>query len=196
LNAHGAEAWATVFAASPPVRRIFAHDPAEHCFSEADLPALYLWRSSAESFEQLAEDWHIKRGILTLLWVFPQATQHPQRRRIPFLNGFASLLHVAVERGRDPAWRVPGDPDPTAAARGSVWPRWAGFFELALGRCKPAKLALTGAPPRVSYAAIEMQLHVAEHWQRDLAAYDRNLELELEVAGQDEHALGRHRLRS
>jgi hypothetical protein len=195
LNAHADAAWRAVFAASGPVKRTFAHDPEQHCFGERDLPALYLWRSGGAAPEQIADDWHLKRSNLTLLWVLPGAVQHPQHRRLPFVNGLVSLLHVAIEKGRDPAWHLAGDPDPTARARGSVWPRWAGFFELALGKWKPGVLVISDGARKFSYASVEVELLVAEHWERDLAAYDPNELHDLDVIGSDAHSLGRHRLR-
>jgi hypothetical protein len=195
LNKHADTAWRSVFKASPPVKATFAHDPEQHCFSTSDLPALYLWRGAGGEFERLAEDWHVKHSVLTLLWVFPAAVQFPQHHRRPFLNGLLSVVHTAIETGRDPAWVVPGDPDPTAAARGSVWPRWAGFLSLRVGKWKASQLVIAEGSKRLPFDAVEAEIPVTEHWAYDLAAHgEPNLGGELATRSEGDLPLGGTRL--
>jgi hypothetical protein len=167
LNVHAAAAWRAVAPGHPPVRTAWAHDPDEVCFNERELPALYLWRGEGGHVEQLADDWAIKRSTLTLLWVFPNAPQAPQRRRAPFINGLLSLIHVIVERGRDPAWRVPADPDLSASDYGSVWPRWAGVFSFEIAKWKAAKLIIEADAARRAYDSLELEIDLGEHLVED-----------------------------
>lgn len=124
LNARAPLAWAAVAPAPtgtvtaltmPVVRTVLTHDPRKVSFSEAQLPAIYLDRTSGERPLWQVEDWRIVNDAWTMLWVFPPAVQATQRARNSITTGIVKVIDRAVEQCRDPAWVLTGDADTTAA---------------------------------------------------------------------------------
>jgi hypothetical protein len=180
-------AWtiAGVAPSQPIVNRAFAHDPNEGAFNEASLPALYGWRSEMQAPEQLADDVRTRASTITLLWVFPMATQANQAVRRPIFNAIAHAVDLAVERGRTPSFVVPGDTDPNAAFLGSnVW-TWMAFWQLRMGAARPAKLDVpvkTATATEIRhYDAIQITLSLEEDLSVDMSRYDALAGLDLKL---------------
>lgn len=134
VNANSTLAWGALFpevvAANMPANngnmifRAYPQDPQECEFNDNDLPALFAWRTKVDD-ERRADDWRTQDIQVTLRWIFP--TLLPQDKITamhPLISAMAKMFRVALERGQDPSWVVPGDPDPKAATQGSVLVRW------------------------------------------------------------------------
>ena len=120
LIADVGDAWAQRAPAAdeqPIVRRVFTHNPAECEFTEADLPALFIWRGGSPAFDQYQEDVQRNTETLTLWWVFPRAPQPDhQRVRDPLINAIGKACARAARRGRHPAWILSADGSADATA--------------------------------------------------------------------------------
>lgn len=170
----------------PIVKSAFAHDPNEGAFNEASLPALYGRRSEMLPPEQIADGIRTRVSTITLLWVFPPATQATQAVRRPIMNAIAHAVDLAVERGRTPSFVVPGDTDPNATLLGSnVW-TWMAFWQLRMGAARPAKVDV---PVKTAkgietnrYDALQITLSLEEDLSIDMRRYDalKGLDLRLE----------------
>lgn len=175
INAYGATAWQAVMPNALPVTTVKPNDPEELDFNERDLPCLYMWRTGADNGkpERLAEDIWIMRDQLHVFWVFPPARQAIRALRGQFVAGMAKMLHVAIELGRDPSWVVPGDPDSSSATLGSVFPRFAKFDEMSLGKwtSKMMTIPIANGQPR-NYPAFYTTIDVVEPFERSLERYD------------------------
>jgi hypothetical protein len=114
------------------IRKVYLHDPREVAFNTTDLPALYMWRESATQ-GWIADDYLRDNTLVKGLWIFPiPGKQEAQRVRSVFANVLPKAMATGIERGRTPGWVQPGDPDPSAAAQGSLFYTYAGFDEFTL----------------------------------------------------------------
>jgi hypothetical protein len=133
INAHGTTAWRSVSPISSdgakdgkdfPVCSAFAHDPANHRFSEKSLPALYVFRSQSTPFGDDAEDYRICRSTFTVWWIWRPTTEAKEAIRAPFANAVEKLVDASLNVGRDPAYVLADDADKRApsyaAAPGSI----------------------------------------------------------------------------
>jgi hypothetical protein len=127
LRAKGAAAWAACAPDEPIVRTLLKHDPQEGEFNANDLPALYVWRESIQRVRQ-ADDLTTEQTVFQILWVMPPTQQSRHIKRDSFFAGWSHIIALYAKRERDPSWISPGDPDPTAAKRGSVLRRIACLF--------------------------------------------------------------------
>ena len=104
---------------------LYPHAPADTlagAFNESYLPSLFLWRGDGGEMEQAAEDYLLDRSMWTLLWVMPLGVQENQVLRSTYVNLFAKAVTAGLSRARTPGYVLQGDPDPTAATRGSyLW---------------------------------------------------------------------------
>lgn len=176
VNSKLGAAWRAVAPNSEPVKNAFTHSPEEIDFNEKDLPALYLVRQASEGagWEWLAEDMDLEHTRVRLLWIFPPTRQEFQRQRNDFVNGLNKVIISAIETGRDPSYVLAGDPDPTAAAEGTVIMRAAGFHALHWRGYKTSPgVAIKMAPPAEprTYYCLDAQLHLVELRTIDLADY-------------------------
>lgn len=170
VNARCGAAWAKVAPSHPlPIKTTIPHDPTRIDFSEQTLPALYSWRAGGtRAVEWMAEDIGEARENLMLLWVAPPAQQVQQKARDPFANPLAKAIGSALLLGRDPAWKLAGDPDPEASELGSLWAKHA-FGEAGgaahLARWRRVDFALDMAPgaPRRAYEAVELTVELTEY---------------------------------
>ena len=118
LNASAGTAWATRAAGeTPPVREVFAHDPATGDFVDRDLPALVAYRDNGGTYEDEGIDLHRENSTIKLRWVFPPAAQGPQVARDPIISGLSKALAVAIMQGRHASWVVATDLADTDALR-------------------------------------------------------------------------------
>lgn len=96
------------------VRKAALRDPKKgQLDSEKDLPALFLWRRQGPQ-EQAYDDFRVERATFSLLWLMPPDGPQKEARREPFMAAIMKAASAAIQRGRDPAWVDPGDPDPKA----------------------------------------------------------------------------------
>ncbi len=175
-NAYALADWQSVSpGATAAVRYAFTHDPHETNFVDNKLPGLFLWRSGATEWIDESQCIRIQRGRLRLLWVPPDTGKPEQKvQRSHFPWKLAKLFDDYLELGRDPAWVVPGDPDPSAPAYGSVLARFANFRRLRFQSVNPNPLLIElvapdGAPrsPPRTYAATLIELLIEEDLVRD-----------------------------
>lgn len=181
LNANAPAAWRAVFKDvpnAPVVKGTFTDDPEPEngVFNESQLPALFFWRSDVRDPVYIAEDWLTQESRCTLLWVMPPAADRLKRSlRTSVINGIARTLMMMVERDCDPSWVVPGDLDPKAATRGSLFSVWGAWMEFMVGAWKPYQLKVRmldrGAPPR-PYDAVRITCRVVERLTYDLTVFD------------------------
>lgn len=124
LQAELGAAWAALSAEKPDipdainndrdgtgaVRRVLFSDPRDGYFEPADLPALFVWRSTYQPYVRVAADAYRRRTTITIAWMPPRADEDPQRReRDPFVNAVSAALHKVLLERRHPAWVAPGD---------------------------------------------------------------------------------------
>lgn len=161
------------------VPHAFAWDPSSNGFVSAKLPALYAWREGDVTTTWLAADYVLDVSRVTLLYVFePHADPEVVKARAPFANAIRKAVIQLIEAERDPAWVVVADTiatsptyDATAATLGSVMSRWAGFFDLNVGKGRSSMLRVPGAegtPPEF-FRTFEIELQVRERQTADVA---------------------------
>ena len=200
LNANAPAAWRAVYKDVPNaavVKKVFTQDPQKADFNNASLPVLYLFRESVEDPERLADDWLIQRSILRLYWFPPVAIIEKREMRASMSNGIAKTLIHAVERTRDPAWKVVGDTDPRAAVEGSDFSVFGGWMEFFVGAWKPYTLVLqvTGETSSQSanqprYEGLSLACKVTERLTEDLGRYAPLLTTQLTFQTSDGLVLG------
>lgn len=178
LNAKGADAWQTVAPGqnSPPVKTVIPNDPAELIFNERNLPCLYMWRGEGDAPERMAEDIYCTRDKLYVLWVFPPATQDKQSVRSNFVAYITKQLHIAIDLCRDPAWVVDVDPDQSALTYGSVFPRFAGWAEMYMGKwtLRPLVIDMGQGVDKRTYPAYRAVIDVTEVFDFDITKFPKN----------------------
>lgn len=168
----------------PVVNAIRAHDPND---TEAaayagglalkDLPALYLWSKEAPDaslFEFIAEDMNVQTREWRMLWVSPQAETAARRSRASFDDVMAKAILTAIERGRTPGFQWPGDPDVTAASRGSYVHNFTNAFSINVTHAGPARVQISavgdvpaGASRTWVLPALEVRFEYKELLQQD-----------------------------
>jgi len=109
------------------IRNLFLHDPRKGDFNSEKIPALYAWRESSKQ-EWVADNWLYDQTVIKALWVFPiTAAQSQKKIRIQFVHVLAKAINLAIEWGRTPSWKQPGDTDPQTPNYGSLFWPYAGF---------------------------------------------------------------------
>jgi len=177
INRYGQDAWQSVMPNALPVMNVRINDPEEVEFNEKDLPCLFVWRAGTgdKAPDNIAEDIWLMRDVVQILWVAPPARQAFLAFRGQFVSGVSKLIHVALEQGRDPSWVWPGDPDPTAAAQGSVFPRIAGLIEVNLSKWSPMAIGIPLADGDTrNYPALSASLDVVELYEIDITRFGAN----------------------
>lgn len=191
LNANAPVAWQAVFKdlpSAPPVLATFAEDPTTSAFTDNLLPALFMYRESAEEPEWIAEDWLTQKSVCRLLWVMPPTVFDKRAFRVSICGAIARTLLVGVERYRDPSWIVAGDPDPDATTYGSVLNTFAGWMEFYVGKWKPMQLKIPmndrGARPR-QYDALSIDCLVTEKLNYDVDRFPGLREIDVTIKTPD-----------
>lgn len=168
-------AWASIQPGKPIVRTIQTGDP-EEGFNEAWLPALFVYRSPretrelVETFELVADDYRFEKSRTTVRWILDPMPQEHRRK----VNNIVLAVRKAIDRsvliGRDPAWKVPGDPDPKALVHGSSLANYAGFAVLELLHAAPGNYInkMAAPAPLRTYSELHMSLYVEELLRRDI----------------------------
>jgi hypothetical protein len=176
LNANAPAAWQAVYkdvANAQVVKTVSTEDPEDTraAFSDARLPALFMWRQTVKPPVWIAEDYLTRESTCILEWVMPAVVRERRALRATVINSIATTLLLLSERNRDPSWVVAGDPDPKAATQGSLFSAWAGFFEFEIDGWKPYVVRIKaldpGAQPR-PYDALRTEVRVVEHLQPDV----------------------------
>jgi hypothetical protein len=145
VNAYGATAWASITPASQlPIKKVHVQDLKEVGFNIQDLPALYLHRADWSAPERIADEWQKQRSVITAHWVLPyEADQLRRKRRGTFAHAMRACIVGAIEAGRDPNWKVVGDPDTNTPALGSLLAKYLKFHTLEVGRMQFTRVATT-----------------------------------------------------
>jgi hypothetical protein len=174
-NARLTTAWAGLVPGSTPVKTACDWEPTPNTLNERDLPALFAWRQSWPAFQRRADEWWLAQSQVNLIWVLPPAVQVQRRGREPFFADLLKLVHIALETGRDPSWRVTGDADANATLMGSAFFKYAKVFSLGILSAQKATLTLTTddqeAMPR-NYPAFTFVLDLWEYAVIDPARTD------------------------
>jgi hypothetical protein len=175
-------AWAAVYPASPPLKSklsTFVQDPRQldaGTFSTSYLPALFMWRESA-SQDYAAEDWLRETTKVMALWILPLGVPSNQVQRVPFEHALVKAITVGLERGRTPGYIVPGDPDPQAAAQGSLMYGFAGFESFSLTSWQKTRITIESAADgekAARYPGIEMTFTLEENLVYGLGRFAPN----------------------
>lgn len=184
-NTYGLAAWQAVQPNTKPVSNIFDHDPESMGMSDKDCPSLFMFRQQQDRRVDLAIDIEVFYSKVTLLWV-PQV-QAVERRviRAPYPKGLFDLIDIFLERGRDPAWYVPGDTytgfpptNPvddanTVKKYGSLLAHWGGYRRLWLNKWRPYRLRIEmadGVKPRF-YEAYQATFELEEQTRYDITRF-------------------------
>jgi len=163
-----AQAWAIAAPKTPkPVNQAYAGDPALTNFGAADLPALFLWRSSRGAASFLADDYMMSSDSLSLIWCFPKATRELKRRLDNVVNALTKLIAVTIYEGRHTAWIDTGDTEPEAQYLGSyLWQR-AGVWTMSPGKwsTEPVSIEMDdGSRAPAPYQAIRLPIEIEERY--------------------------------
>lgn len=163
-----AQAWAIAAPKTPkPVNQAYAGDPALTNFGAADLPALFLWRSSRGAASFLADDYMMSSDSLSLIWCFPKATRELKGRLDNVVNALTKLIAVTIYEGRHPAWIDTGDTEPEAQYLGSyLWQR-AGVWTMSPGKwsAEPVSIEMDdGSRAPAPYQAIRIPIEIEERY--------------------------------
>lgn len=140
---------------------------------DASLPALFLWRSKSQHTRE-AEDYAVDKGEITLLWLIPIEQPDKLQKRLRVQSALVKVIQAALLEGRDPAWVMAGDTDPTAATRGSVLPIKAGFlYRLEPRESKPLPITIQpdGVGEPVKYRAKAVMVDIVERLERKPAVH-------------------------
>lgn len=122
LNSDAQAAWAAVFprpddpALAPVVRRVFTSNHVDITWTEAELPALFLWRERGRQTDATF-GYRTEAATFRLVWVFPkdEAQKHATRTAMP--RALMAALGAAIYQQRHPAWDDAGDDDVKAPTR-------------------------------------------------------------------------------
>lgn len=172
LNTKLGGLWRSIAPDQPMVRTVNANDPEEIDFNLKDLPCLYAWRAGSGDAgpDRAAEDIFFMRDQVMLFWVPQPARQAFRSFREQITAGISKALFAAIELGRDPCWVLKGDPDPLAATYGSVFPRFAGWSEMRMGKWQDRVMTVQmdeDAPPK-KFPALYCVLDIVEVFQEDI----------------------------
>jgi hypothetical protein len=173
LNANAEAAWAAVSGYQPGgngdvVVETFAWNPEEEggtAFNSRDLPALFMWREEIGGSEWLAADYYVRPSKLQLLWVPPLTVEENRTVFRPFINAIASIIDgITDPDGRDPSYKVAGDPDPAASYLGSLlWKQTPNLYSFDVGKTKPSTIRLaTDSGERPHYPCVRMEIAIRE----------------------------------
>jgi hypothetical protein len=182
MNTYCQAAWASVTTqptAPNIVSAVFVHNPKEEVFKRQALPALYVFRDEnlVDNAEFIADEYRMSHGLLKAYWVMPPAPQDTKRNRWQIINAIVKVLDEAIERGRDPSWVVPSDPNPQAATYGSLLDVWAGWTIFNLQKARRAALRIDrmatdggakGAGAPALFDMLEMTFFVEEKLTVDI----------------------------
>lgn len=181
LNDQAPAAWNAVYKdtqAGLVVKTTSDDNPALAPFNERDLPALFMWRESADDPVWIADDWLTQSSVCRLMWVMPWAITVKRAVRSSIYNAIARTLLVITERNRDPSWIDDGDADPLAPALGSSFSDRAGWMDFEIGAWKPTQVPIAmqgkGAKPQM-YEAISIACAVTERLTIDPTKFSPNL---------------------
>jgi hypothetical protein len=137
INADAKAAWTAVHPAvvKPhsvplPVAFVKRHNPNEADFRSGDLPALFVYRASTGKRTRIGPEWTLVPTTIHILWVPPRAQQKHLSLRQSYRHAVEAAIERCLQTGRDPAWVVAGDSDPSAATAGSHFFSYAKLFEL------------------------------------------------------------------
>lgn len=186
-NAYSVAAWQAVQpgAGALPIKTIHAYNPETEGIVESELPALFLWRAEQSNSEEIADDLELFTGRLMLQWVPPTMVVAQRRARDTFARGLFLVLNTYFERGRDPAWYVPGDKYPertdltdaqnaaNTRALGSVLGHYATFWRCRLKSWVRKELTirmLDGASK--TYPSFLATCPIEEDATRDITRFD------------------------
>lgn len=171
LNRNGDAAWGSVNGYQPAgthfVNAVFGFDPTEGdgtTFNTGDLPALFMWRSEILGADWRAADYYVRRSTLTLLWVPPPATQATRASWQPALNLVASIVDgITDPDGRDPAYVVPGDPDPNAPYQGSLlWKYLPNMWEWDVKKAERTHFDVSIDGVKARFQCVKLTINFAE----------------------------------
>lgn len=111
-------AWAALRPASIPsdqplVRELYLFDPKLRNFNVTTLPALFVYRGNGV-IDDAANDWLTDASETHALFLLPLLAREESRVREQFLSAIVKVVAAALNKGRDPGWYDPNDPDKTA----------------------------------------------------------------------------------
>ena len=171
LVARCATAWASVAGTESICKTAFYHDPTVGSVSYSDCPSVHVWRSVIGT-EQMADDWTTQESTLRVLWLMHPADQDKRITQTPMFGAIAKVLRSRLYRGRDPSWKITGDPDTLATTRGSYLHRWCSFDKIEVGAATPADIMVEGADgSRHAFEGLVLELTVTESLIEDSAIY-------------------------
>lgn len=168
LNAQLGDAWAVIAPGKELIRSVFTADPAEVIFSDAALPALFVWSPVSEN-AWLGDDFSVQISTVKIFWLQPHDSNPKRERRMQFAGPLSKGVNSALIEGRHPAWVVAGDADPTAAKRGSLLMSWAGLIMWPEVRSEvlPVTMQIDGGDP-VVYQAVIFTLKCTQRLDRSI----------------------------
>lgn len=182
IRAQVQDAWNSIHPAQPVVKRFFPNDP-EDIFNEEFLPGLFVYRpgretrEQVEAFEQTADDYRFQKSRVECWWILDNAQIANQRARNQMIDTVRKVIDRAIMIGRDLAWLLPEDTDPTspsydpkAVTQGSSLAYHTGAATIELVHASPAdfvrKMNLPAQPRR--YQSLKMSFYIEELLVRDV----------------------------
>jgi hypothetical protein len=161
------------------VKVTHVHDPGDGkglALNRGDLPALYICRETVLRSWWYTIDWRMRESVITVLWL-PWTDPAQDRRKVvhAFLGPFDAALDVAVELGRDTAYKVRGDNEANAATQGSlIYTPLPGIFRLEKQRAERVIVEVSDAEGKpgvpLQYPGLQATFSLWERFDRDLAA--------------------------
>lgn len=169
VNADTAAGWASVSprATSPkagavPIAHVFRHNPDKSSFDSNRLPGLFLWRSNWPKLTPYSQDWKAQVSHVSAMWVPSSEAFEKDAYRDPMRNAIAKAIHRNVERGRNPAWKVPGDTDPKVDDYGSFLLRHLNVTKIQTLNITNIPLSVTKGDKTFPYDAMLAVFEVTE----------------------------------
>lgn len=154
--------WQQVAPSIPIIRTTGLCNPEIAGLNNGDLPGLYVWRSRMQQ-ERMADDWYVDHSEISVMWLPDPVTQVQVAKRIPFLNGVAKAIYMAIVLGRSPVWVDAGDPDPDASTLGSVLASRANLImQPVLTHCEAAVASVRNDKETARYPCVRARIDAHE----------------------------------
>jgi len=143
LTASLTNVWAVACPNVPVVKTIDARDPEDLSLTTTELPGLFLDRDGYDPIVWQSADYNFVPSRLRLWWVLPRLELKWRRQRSNIVHAAtAGLLFANYWTGRVPGLVFPGDDDPVAATKGSLFTKFAKLWSINFGKSGPDKLKL------------------------------------------------------
>lgn len=194
IRVHTEAVWHSVSPSTPVIKTVYADEP-ESGFNVEWLPCLFVFRPGretrelVETFEQVADEYRFLKSRIVARWIMNPVQQANHRVRNSIFDAIRKAVDAAMNNGRHPSWKVPGDTDPKAVLQGSSFCNFSGAASIELDHAAPGQYRHKMMLPASDklYDELKMSFVVEELLQRDVnLVSDPNVSVEQRMQSPDQ----------